>query len=466
MNAKKTETRFDAMKSETRINAPQKETRIYAPRYLYVSEVFEENYALVAAKGIIEKVGPLENMIKSYPHAPVEYLRDEVIVPGTVNVHNHSFQRLLRGLCCDRPFLEWRDKALYRYSPRLTREHIYGGALFAFGEMMKCGVTTVCDFFYLHNFGLESDERIIQAARDIGIRLVLARTLYDWPGAPVGYRETVEQAVSNTRQLALSLKGDPQVSVVPAPHSLHAATPEMIQAGHSLARELGTRFHIHVAEEPFEVEECKAAHGGLTTVEALDKLGVVDKSMVMVHGVYLKPSEIELFGARKGSLAYCPSSNMFLADGITDIVAMERAGVTIGLGSDGACSNNRNSVFEEMRMAPLLQKARTCDAMCVNYRQAFRMGTENGGRILDLPVGRLEEGMKADFTAISVNDFSMQPISSSKEQLLPNIVYSMQPTAIKKVVVGGITTVENGRLQTVAEEEILERIGRIMKEIE
>lgn len=439
---------------------------LYKPEYVFYQDEFKTHYGVLVEGEIIKEIGPLEILEEKYKEAAVANWSELIMVPGTVNAHNHCFQSLLRGLSCDRPFLEWRDEALYKYSPRLTKEHIYGGAVFAFTEMMKCGVTTVSDFFYLHNFGIESDEMIIKAAKDVGIRLVLARTMYDWTGAPSGYVETIDEAVKYTRLLAKKYQNNDMINILPAPHSLHAATPEMVQAGHTLAKELGTTFHIHVAEEPFEVEQVKKEFGGLTPVELLDKLGVVDESMVIIHGVWLKDSEIKLLGERGAKLAYCPSSNMFLADGITDIVNMMQSGVTIGLGSDGACSNNRISVFEEMRMVALLQKAKTCDAMCVNYKDAFKMGTENGGKLLGLPIGKLEAGYKADFVGVNMYDLSMQPISKSKEQILPNMVYSMQPTAISKVVVNGRLTVDHGNITTIPERAVIHMVQRIMEEIE
>ena len=439
---------------------------LYKPEFLYINDELKKNQGVVTENETIIDIGDFEELYSRYNDASLADWSNLIMIPGSVNVHNHCFQSLLRGLSCDRTFLEWRDEALYKYSPRLQKEHIYGGALFAFGEMMKCGVTTVSDFFYLHNFGTESDEMIVKAAKDVGIRLVLARTMYDWDGAPEGYQETIDEAVENTRILANKYKDNDMVTIIPAPHSLHAASIEMVQAGHKLAKELGTCFHIHVAEEPFEVEQVQKEHNGLTPIELLDKIGVVDESMVIIHGVWLKDSEIELLGERGAKLAYCPSSNMLLADGITDIVNMMKSGVTIGLGSDGACSNNRISVFEEMRMVALLQKAKTLDAMCVNYKDAFKMGTEDGGKLLQLPVGKIEVRYKADFVGINMLDMSMQPISESAEQILPNIVYSMQPNAIEKVVVNGRLTVNDGKLNTVPENEIVKKVQKIMKEIE
>ena len=439
---------------------------IYEPQSLYVNGTFLKNQGVLVEDNLIKKINDAEILERSYPDAEITEWKNMVMVPGTVNAHNHCFQSLLRGIACDRPFLEWRDNALYKYSPRLKKEHIYNGAVFAFSEMMKCGVTTVSDFFYLHNFGIESDEMIIKAAHDVGIRLVLARTMYDWNGAPDGYVESIEQAVANTRELAVRYKRDDMVNILPAPHSLHAASPEMVLAGYELAKELGTRFHIHVAEEPFEVEQVMAEHGGKTPIEYLDELGVVDENMAIIHGVWLKDSEIRTMGEKGASLIYCPSSNMFLADGITDLVAMRKYGVNIALGSDGACSNNRISVFEEMRMAALLQKAKTVDAMCLNYMDAFAMGTKNGGEILQLPIGEIKEGYKADFVGVRTDLMSMQPISDSMEQLLPNLVYSMQPDAIARVVVDGTLTVCDGSLLHISEEHVVELVEQTMREIE
>lgn len=433
--------------------------KIIVPQFIYYKKEFRADMGIAIEKGIISDIDFKDNLIQKYPDAAYEEWTDMVMVPGNVNVHNHSFQSLLRGIAADRPFLEWRDKSLYHYSPLMSRNDIYTGALFAFGEMMKRGVTCVSDFFYLHNFGTDSDEAVIQAAKDLGMRFVLARTMYDWKGAPDGYVESISQAVENTRQLYDKYKMDDMVNILPAPHSLHGASPDMILAGHELAKELGTKFHIHVAEEPFEVENVQKEHHGLSTIEYLNELGVVDERMVIIHGVWLKEKEVALLGERKASLAYCPSSNMFLADGITDIPHMLKAGVTIGLGTDGACSNNRISIFEEMRMVSILQKAKTCDAMCLNYEQAFQMGTKNGGIILDLPIGELQTGNKADFVGIDLNDFSMMPLSDNLEQMLPNLVYSMEPTAVKKVVIDGKTTVSEGKLVFVQEEEIREKVN-------
>ncbi len=416
------------------------------------------NYALLVENGKIADVGGRDELMQRYPDARQIQWEGKAIVPGTVNSHNHSFQSLLRGIAVDKPFLEWRDQALYRYSPLLDEEAIYTGALLAFGEMLRYGVTTVCDFFYVHNGGTAYDEAVIRAAGDLGIRLVFARTMYDWAGAPLSYRETVPEAVERTRSLAKKYQGNPMVTIHPAPHSPHAASPEMIQAGHRLAVELDTPYHIHVAEEMFEVEEILHDYG-LRPVHYLDSLGVLDERMIAIHLVWLENSEIELIGRRRGSLAYCPSSNMFLADGVTRIPDLLQAGVRVTLGTDGGCSNNRISVYEEMRMCALLQKVSRLDGTCITAEQVYRMGTSSAGDILRMPIGSIEAGQHADFAALDMQDLSLAP----KKELFANMVYAMQPGAVTTVVVGGKIVFEHGKLLTVSESAIGGRVDRLFE---
>ena len=441
--------------------------QLYLPRLVYTGQRFCTRTAVLAEDGVIKKIGPDLALSEQYPDAERYNWPDTALVPGTVNVHNHCFQSLLRGLALDRPFLEWRDKALYKFSPLLTPEDLYKGAVFAFSEMMKNGVTTVSDFFYVHNDGPAGDDAIIRAARDVGIRLVLARTMYDWAGAPAGYVETVAQADARVRSLMKQYNGSPDAmtTVLPAPHSLHAASPEMVQAGYAIARDFGTRYHIHVAEEMFEVRDVQKSYG-LRPVELLDKLGVLDDRMAAVHCVWLDAHEKERMCAAKACLAYCPSSNMFLADGATDLSTLYRGGVTVGLGTDGACSNNRISVFEEMRMVALLQKISKLDALDISAQEAFAMGTADGGALLELPIGKIEEGCRADFTGLDLGDISLQPLYTNYEQLLGNIVYGMQPTAIDKVVVNGRLTVDGGKLLNITEPEVVARVNEVMEKFQ
>ncbi len=380
-------------------------------------------------------------------------LSGKALLPGTVNTHCHTFQSLLRGLGDDLDFMAWRDRVLYPYSSRLDREGIYVGAAFAFAEMLLHGATTCVDFFYLQDGGNENAEAVIRAARDVGIRLVLARAMYDWEGAPARYRESPADAARRVGELIRAHAGDALVMVQPAPHSPHGASPAMIRAGWEVAEVANTKFHIHAAEGQYEGQRTLVEHGA-TPIRLLDKLGVLGPRMIGVHCVWLDDEELRLMAERGAGLAYCPSSNMILGDGITRITEMSAFGILIGLGTDGGCTNNRLSVFEEMRMSALLQKVRHLDGTRLPAEQAFAMGTVNGGRLLGLPAGDIARGFLADLVAVDLEHPSLHP----RAHLLKNVVYAMSPQAVTDVWVHGRPVVRAQRLATVDQGALMERV--------
>ncbi|OLC14055.1 MAG: hypothetical protein AUH29_11225 [Candidatus Rokubacteria bacterium 13_1_40CM_69_27] len=385
-------------------------------------------------------------------------LPGKALLPGPVNAHCHTFQSLLRGLGDDLDFMGWRDRVLYPFSERLDRDGIALGAAFAFAEMLRHGATTCVDFFYLQDSGNENAEAVIDAARRVGIRLVLARAMYDWEGAPKRYRETVADATRRVGELIARHRHDPTVVVQPAPHSPHGASPAMIRAGWEVAEAEQSRFHIHVAEGRYEGERTLREQGA-TPIRHLDRLGVLGPRMIGVHCVWLDDEEIALMGAAGAALAYCPSSNMFLGDGITRLPEMLRVGVRIGLGTDGGCTNNRLSIFEEMRMASLLQRVRLLDGAALSAGTAFALGTRAGAEMLGLPAGLIAPGRLADLVAVDLAHPSLHP----RTDLVKSVVYAMSPQAITDVWVHGRRVVDAGRLTTVDVAELLARVGELTK---
>ncbi len=384
--------------------------------------------------------------------------RGRALVPGTVNTHNHSFQSLLRGIGDDLPFLEWRDRALYRYSPKLDAAGMATAALFAFGEMLLHGVTTVCDFYYLNAGGNDHASATIEAAQQLGMRIVLARCFYDWDGAPAAYRETIPQAVGNFEALHRRYHDRVRalVSVQPAPHSQHGATPAMIEAGAGCARDAGVPWHIHLAEERYQVEQSLARFGA-RPIHAIARLDVDFARMVAVHGCWFDDGERAVLAERGGSLAYCPGSNMFLGDGVTDLVDLVRRGVRVGLGTDGGCSNNRVSVFDEMRMAALLQKVHRVDGQAIDAETCFALGTRTAGEVLRLPIGRIAPGYRCDLVALDLDDPSLWPVQALEK----NVVYALSPRAITDVVVDGEKVVSARQLCNVHLADIQARVAEL-----
>ena len=412
--------------------------RILVADQTLVEGRFVADLAVTVENGWIAAVAPVSALAHE---TPIERLEGMLLVPGTLNAHNHSFQSLLRGIADDCDFFTWRDRALYGYTPRMTEEVIYHGARFAFAEMLRAGVTTVCDFFYIHSGGNQNDHAVIRAARDVGIRIALARTMYDWTGAPPQYQETIDEAVGRTRELWQQYRGAPDVTVLPAPHSPHAASPAMIVAGSKLAEELGVRFHMHVAEGRYERDQI-LKQSGLTPIRWLESLGVALDRATIIHGCWLEDDDIALMGERDVRLVYNPASNMFLGDGVTRIPDMLAAGVRIGLGSDGGCSNNRVSVFDEMRMCALLQKLTALNSNVLPAETALAMGTAGSADTLDIPAGRIAPDHVADFTLLDMDDPSMQPPWRYEK----NVVYAMTPQAIREVIVAGRSVLRDGEL--------------------
>jgi 5-methylthioadenosine/S-adenosylhomocysteine deaminase len=419
--------------------------------------------AVLALDGAIAAVGDPAAVLAD-PRAAdarrIDWSR-RAMVPGTINTHNHSFQSLLRGIGDDLPFLAWREKALYRYSPKLGANDMATAALFAFGEMLLHGVTTVCDFYYLNAQGNEHASATIEAARRLGMRIVLARCFYDWDGAPASYRETIPQAVAHFEELARRYQDrDRFLTVVqPAPHSQHGATPAMIEAGAGCARDAGVPWHIHLAEEPYQVEQSLQRFGA-RPLHAVAALPVDLGQMIAVHGCWFDAGERALLAERGGALAYCPGSNMFLGDGVTDLVDLVARGVRVGLGTDGGCSNNRVSVFDEMRMAALLQKVHRTDGQAIDAETCFALGTRTAGDVLRLPIGRIAPGFRCDLVALDLDDPSLWPVQALEK----NVVYALSPRAVTDVVVDGIEVVAARRLSHVPLDEIQARVADLTRE--
>ena len=422
-------------------------------KLVYVDGAFQSGAAVALEHGSIHAVGDDADPSDA---AKVDDWGDVALVPGTVNSHGHAFQNLFKGFADDRSFDSWRDDVLYPFSERLDGDAIYAGALFAFAEALLAGVTTTVDFFYLHDGGNENAERVIAAARDLGIRLVFARTFYDLDaptGAPDRFRETAKQAAERTLELAEAHEDDPLVSIQPAPHSLHAATPETIALALEVADRLEVPCHLHLAEAAYERNQVVARYG-TTPVRLLEREGLLRGNLVTIHTVWVDDEELDMLAEAGVGVVHCPGANAFLGDGVARLPEMLQRGIRVGLGPDGGCANNRQSVFDEMRTASLMAKARLCDGGAIDARTAFGLGTTGGADLLGVNAGGIAPGKLGDLVALDLGDLSLQPLRTLDHQ----VVNSMVPTAIERVMVGGEAVVDRGRLTRMDHAEIRARI--------
>jgi 5-methylthioadenosine/S-adenosylhomocysteine deaminase len=233
----------------------------------------------------------------------------------------------------------------------------------------------------------------------------------------------------------------------------------MIEAGAGCAADAGEPWHIHLAEESYQVEQ-SLQRFGKRPLHAVAELSVDMAQMIAVHGCWFDESERALLADRGGSLAYCPGSNMFLGDGVTDLVDLVARGVRVGLGTDGGCSNNRVSVFDEMRMAALLQKVHRINGQAIDAETCFALGTRTAGEVLRLPVGQIAPGQRCDLVALDLADPSLWPTQALEK----NVVYALSSRAITDVVVDGQEVVRSRRLCNVPLDEVQARVAELTRD--
>ncbi len=342
----------------------------------------------------IASAGSADELRKQYPSAQLRSHGEDVFVaPGFINGHSHAYQILMRGWADDLPFERWRRDALYKVVPQLTPDDVYWTFRLAFDEMLSAGITTVAEFFYLNGSGNAHAEQAIRAAKDSGIRLVFARTWMDADYAPPAFRESIDRASERTRGLMSEF---PEVDICVAPHSLHAASYEMIRASAQFAEDTGCMMHVHVAEAQYEGVQTIERFGA-TPIALLDSLGALNERTVAIHAIYISDEEKRLLADTDARVIHNPMTNQYLGDGICDVSGLHALGVKIGLGTD---ADVKPSVIEEMRAASLLQKVSRLDASVLPAQTAYAFGTARGAAALNVDAGELRAGAYADYLVL------------------------------------------------------------------
>ncbi len=354
------------------------------------------DFGFIVRGGIIVESGDFRAIRDAANDLPSRSFPDDrLVVPGFINGHSHAYQILLRGWADDWTFARWRSDALYRVVPRLTPADVYWVFVAAFSEMLAAGITTVAEFFYLNGAGNAHAEAAIRAARDAGIRLVFARTWMDAETAPPEFRESVDVAANRTENLIEEEHSD-TVTICVAPHSLHAASPDMIRAAADFAREFDCAMHVHVAEAAYEGERTLAQFGA-TPIALLEKLNALDEHTVAIHAIHITEEEKDAIAHAGARVVHNPMTNQYLGDGICDVEGLLARGVTIGLGTD---ADVKPSVIDEMRQASLLQKIARSDGSALGAPIAFDLGTSLGAKALGIAAGDLAPGCAADYVVL------------------------------------------------------------------
>jgi 5-methylthioadenosine/S-adenosylhomocysteine deaminase len=430
--------------------------RVIRADLAFLDDEWVADGAIAVDGGMIVDSGPAVEVAARHPGVPVEVLADGILLPGGVNGHGHTFQALVRGFGDDLPFAEWMGSLVHPTAAGLSAEGIRIGARYDLVEMLRMGITTAVEYFYLHDEGNENAWHVIETAREVGLRLVFARCMFDADPGPVRYRESPALYERNFRELRAATENDPFVHVQPAPHSVLGAGEEMLRLAAGLADEFDAPLHVHTADSQGEVD-VSLQRFGQTPVGRLHAVGALAERTLAVHAVRVTDADLDLLAESGAGVVHNPSTNAFLAGGVAPLAAMRERGIPVCLGTDAAGANSRQSLFEEMRMAALLAKATTRDARSLTAVDALRLGTSAGGRLLRLPAGRLASGYWADWVVLDATALSLRP----RRTVTQNIVYSMLPEAIASVVVAGREVVRRGEVLTVDARAAADDVDRL-----
>lgn len=335
--------------------------------------------------------------------APREHYRldSHLLLPGFVNVHTHAAMALLRGYADDMALMRWLQDCIWPAERRLVgTDFVHDGTLLAAWEMLRGGVTCFNDMYFF-------PQAAATAALEAGIRTALGITVFEFPSA---YGSDAADYLAKGLECRDQLRDEALLSFCLAPHAPYTVADTTFERIAVLAAQLDLPIHIHVQETADEIAASLREHGQ-RPLARLERLGMLGPGTIAVHAVHLAPAEIELLATHGCHVAHCPTSNMKLASGSAPVAALLAAGVNVGLGSDGAASNNRLDLMQEMRHAALLAKLTAGDAACLPAHQALALATLAGARALglDRDIGSLLPGKAADLCAVDLGEWTLQP---------------------------------------------------------
>jgi 5-methylthioadenosine/S-adenosylhomocysteine deaminase len=394
------------------------------------------DHAVAIDAGRIVAVLPSAQALERYDARRVVRLETHALIPGLVNLHCHAAMALLRGLADDVPLMSWLQEHIWPAEGRhVSDEFVHDGSLVAVAEMLRGGVTCVNDMYFF-------PEATARAVLRAGMRASLGIIALEFPSA---YAQDAAGYIARGLATRDAYIGEPLLGFCLAPHAPYTVGDETLARIAVLAEELEMPIHTHVHETRAEIEQGVAQHG-VRPLERLRRLGLVGPRLIAVHAVHLEEVELDLMAREGVSVAHCPSSNLKLASGIAPLAGMRKRGIGVGLGTDGAASNNRLDAMTEMRTAALLAKAVSGDAAVVSAAEALEMATLGGARALgmDGEIGTIEPGKAADLTAVDLGSLETLPLFDPVSQL----VYSAGREHVTHVWVAGEARLEDRRLTT------------------
>lgn len=360
-----------------------------------------ESSALIVQNGKILDVIPTGQVASKYTPAQEIILNEHVLIPGLINLHTHVGMTLMRGLADDLPLMQWLNNHIWPAEKNVMSEcFVHDSTLLGCAEMLSGGITCFNEMYF---YPQSAADAISQA----GMRANLGLIVLEFP---TSYAHDAEDYLQKGLSARDNWRSNELITSSLAPHAPYTISNEAFEKVITFAEQLGIGIHTHIHETGDEIAQGRAKYG-TRPLERLASLGVLGPNLVAAHCVHLEPEEMEILAAFGCHVAHCPTSNLKLASGIAPVAKMLEKGVNIGIGTDGAASNNRLDMFAEMRLAALLAKGASGDAAILSAAQALEMATINAARALclDERIGTLEAGKMADITAVKISALETLP---------------------------------------------------------
>jgi len=403
-----------------------------------------EQHALAVDGGRIVALLPVAEANLRYQPRRRVCLDQHLLIPGLVNLHTHAGMTLLRGYADDINLMNWLKQRIWPAERQhVSADFVRDGSLLAGAEMLRGGITCFNDMYF-------HPEAAAEAAIKLGMRAALGMVVVEYPSA---YAADADDYLAKGLAARDALRDEPLISFCMAPHAPYTVSDRTLERITTLANQLDLPIHMHLHETRAEIAD-SLKEFGLRPLARLHRLGFLGPNLIAVHAVHLEADELALLAEQGCAVAHCPTSNMKLASGIAPIAALQQRGVRIGLGSDGAASNNRLDLLREMHQAALLAKVATGDATVLAAHQILRMATLEGAAALGLDgrIGSLSAGKEADLCAVRLNDIMLQPCYNPASHL----VYAAGREQVSHVWVGGVERVSEGMLLGCATSQLLD----------
>ncbi len=382
----------------------QQVNSIIEARWLFPSvpsQILLEHQAVVISVGKIIDICPIEEATKKYQADETTALSEHILMPGLINLHTHAAMSLMRGLADEVCLSDWLQDHIWPAEAQLVSpEFVYDGTVLAAAEMLSSGVTTFNDMYFY-------PDQTARASSKIGMRANIGLVVIEFP---TQYANDADDYIKKGLYARDSARNHSLISFSFAPHAPYTVSDDTFIRVATLANQVNITMHTHLHETEAEIAESEKQFG-LRPLSRLANMDLLGPNVTFAHGVHMNDVEMQMLAEYGCSIAHCPTSNLKLASGIAPISRYLQHDINIGLGTDGAASNNRLDIFTEMRLAALLAKGTSRDATTLPAYKALEMATINGARALGLDdkIGSIEVGKSADLTAVAFSDINMHP---------------------------------------------------------